>query len=256
MRLALERPVFSGLAARWQRSGASSRDDSLTGQARPRQQRTYRTSILSGIVLLGVLWGAVVAIAGLNALYLCVSLIGCAFILRDFRIGVVLLILLMPVSNSSVFPHAMLGITGLNPLNLLLVGTLFSCLFHGLFDGSLRRFLPRPLVWLYILPIVAAGVIGSRHVGEIAPAFYIQELVDFDNVTGYVRDMVAKPLFMVIFALLVGAKQTLHFRPNLHQQVDTRLAGRDVAIVRITLSVLIGQCPEILGNRSPDRKSR
>ncbi|MGE5947030.1 MAG: hypothetical protein ACM35F_10115, partial [Betaproteobacteria bacterium] len=65
-----------------------------------------RRPALAGMALFGLLWGAVVAVAGLNALYLCVSLIACAFILLDFRIGVVLLILLMPISSSAVFPHA------------------------------------------------------------------------------------------------------------------------------------------------------
>src|SRR5215469_8465574 len=68
------------------------------------------------VVLPAAFLGLVVAVAGLSALYLCVSLIGCIFILRDFRIGVVLLVLLVPISRSAVFPHEMLGITGLNPL--------------------------------------------------------------------------------------------------------------------------------------------
>ncbi|MGE5946933.1 MAG: O-antigen ligase family protein [Betaproteobacteria bacterium] len=157
------------------------------------------------MALLGLLAGVVVAVAGLNALYLCVSLVACAFILLDFRIGVVLLILLMPISSSAVFPHAMLGITGLNPLNLLLLATLGSGLLHGLADGSLRHFLPRPLLWLYILPIVAAGMIGAQHVGEIAPVFHVHALIDFDSTGGYLRDMLVKPLGMVLFAALVAA---------------------------------------------------
>lgn len=177
---ALERPVLPGLAI-------------------------YKISTLACIVLLAVLWGAGVAVADLNALYLCITLIGCAFILFDFRIGVVLLIVLMPISPSAVFPHALLGITGLNPLNLVLAGTLGSCLLHGLSDGSLRQFLPRPLLWLYIVPILVAGMIGSQHVSEIGPAFYAYEMVDFVDATGYVRDMMLKPLIMVTFALLVGA---------------------------------------------------
>jgi len=50
-------------------------------------------SALAGIALLGVVWGSVVAIAELNALLLAAALFGCVFILRDFRVGVVLLIL-------------------------------------------------------------------------------------------------------------------------------------------------------------------
>ncbi len=125
----------------------------------------------------------------LDALYLCVALIGCAFILLDFRLGVVLLILLMPISSSDVFPHAMLGITGLNPLNVLLAGTLGSYLLHGLSDGSLRRFLPRPLFWLYVAPILLAGALGSRHVGDIAPAFFMYDLLDFHDTAGVIREL-------------------------------------------------------------------
>jgi hypothetical protein len=173
-----------------------------------------RPAVLAALALLGVLWGVVVALAGLNALYLCVSLIGSAFILRDFRVGVVALIVLMPISTSALFPHAMLGITGLNPLNLLLAGTLCACLLQGLSDGSLRRLVPRPLLWLYIAPILFGGVIGALHVGEIAPAFLLYEMVAFDDASGYLREMVFKPLLMVVFALLVGAAVAKSARPE------------------------------------------
>src|SRR5437773_3890222 len=103
--------------------------------ARSGRRIAFTFSVFAGITLLGAFWGSVVAVAELNALYLCIALIGCAFILLDFRIGVVLLILLMPISSSRVFPHAMFGVTGLNPLNLLLVGTFGSCLLHGVSAG-------------------------------------------------------------------------------------------------------------------------
>jgi len=186
----------------------------LSQDARSGRRIAFTLSVFAGITLLGAFWGAAVAVAGLNALYLCVSLIGCAFILLDFRVGVVLLVLLMPISSSTVFPHAMLGITGLNPLNLLLVGTLGSCLLHGLFDGSLRRFAPRPLLWLYIVPILVAGTLGSRHVGDIAPAFLIYDQLEFHDVAGYLRDLVVKPLLLVIFALLVGAAVAKSEKPE------------------------------------------
>ena len=166
-----------------------------------------------GIALLGAVSGLAVALTGLNALYLCVSLIGCVFILRDFRIGVVLLIVLLPISRSDVFPHAMLGVTGLNPFNLLLVGTMASCLLRGAFDGGSRRFVPRPLLWLYIVPILVAGVLGSRHLAEIPPVLF-KGLVEFDGVTGYFRDLVVKPLLMVVFALVVGAAVSRSEKPE------------------------------------------
>ncbi len=215
MSTAQARHIVPGLAALWRRSTAALRGESAAEASQPGQQRPDRTAILACIALFGVFWGAVVAVAGLNALYLCVSLIGCAFILFDFRIGVVLLILLLPMSTSQVFPHAMFGISGLNPLNLLLIGTLGSCLLRGLSDGSLRQFLPRPLLWLYLLPILVAGGIGAQHVGEIAPAFRLfPDVIDIKDATGYLRDMVAKPLLMVVFALLVGAAVSRSGKPE------------------------------------------
>lgn len=172
--------------------------------------------VLLVIGLLGALWGLAVAAGGLTSLYLCASLIACGFILADFRIGVVLLILLMPMSGSStLFPHEMFGVVGLNPLNLLLLGTLISCMLHALADNSLPRLLPRPLLWLYIVPILVAGAIGSRHIHEIAPTLVIAyQALDFPDAASYLRDMVLKPMLMVVFALLVGAAVAKSARPE------------------------------------------
>jgi O-antigen ligase len=136
------------------------------------------------------------------------------FILYDFRIGVVLLILLMPISSSHFFPHAMFGITGLNPLNLLLIGTLGSCALQGLSDNSLGRFVPFPLLWLYIVPILFAGVLGSTHVSEIAPALYLYGTLEFNDTAGYIRDLLVKPLSLVVFALLIAAAVSKSERPE------------------------------------------
>src|SRR5438093_1348475 len=190
------------------------RDDRSPEDLRSWRRIASRICALGGLALLGAFWGSAVAVANWNALYLCVSLLGCVFILRDFRIGVALLIVLMPISSSYIFPHAMLGITGLNPLNLLLVGTLGSCLLHGLADGSLRRFLPGPLLWLYVVPFLIAGALGSRHVGDIPPVFFMYDAIEFQDAAGYVLSQVVKPLFMVIFALLVGAAVSRSGKPE------------------------------------------
>ncbi len=215
MSLVLERRVFPGLAAVWRRCTAVFRDDGSPQNAQSWRRIAFKLSAFAGIAFLGVFWGFVVALTGLDSLYLCSALVGCVFVLRDFRIGVVLLVLLLPISNSSVFPHAMLGITGLNPVNLLLVGTLGSYLLHGMFDGSLRRFMPRPLLWLYVVPILVAGAIGLSHLDEI-PTYLSKTLVDENplSVAGYFREHVVKPLLMVIFALLVGAAVSRSKKPE------------------------------------------
>jgi O-antigen ligase len=167
-----------------------------------------------GLLIAGALAGAAVALAGVNGLILCVALLGCAFILLDFRVGVALLVVLMPLSRSAMFPHAMFGITGLNPVNLLLAGTLGACLLQNLGAGKLREFVPRPLLWLYLAPLVAAGALGVRHVEDIVPGFYQYGLIQFHDAAGYLRDMLFKPLLLVVFALLVAAAAARSARPE------------------------------------------
>src|SRR5205814_1986513 len=87
------------------------------------------------------------------------------------------------------------------PLNLVLAATLFSYLVRGY---SLKSFLPKPLAWLFIVPIVIAGLIGSRHVDEVYPYFYEVEVIHFTDALGYLRDLLLKPMLMVLAALVVA----------------------------------------------------
>ena len=160
--------------------------------------------IVAGAGLLILFWALAIAVAEVNAVLLFASLLACLFILLDFRVGVVLLIVLMPLSQSAIFPRQMAGITGLNPVNLLIVATFGSYLLRALADRGLKRFLPPKVFWLYLVPFVIAGVLGSRHVGQIAPSVYFYEMVEFHDAAGYFRDIVIKPAFLVLFALLVG----------------------------------------------------
>src|SRR3954469_10843888 len=154
-----------------------------------------------GLVVFALLCGVGVAVGELQALIGAVTLVACVGVCIDFRLGAVLLMALLPIESSYVFPHSMFGFTGLNPLNVLLVTTLLSFMLRG---RDLGRFAPKPLVWLLVAPILVAAIIGSRHVGEISPAFYDEELIHFSDAFGYVRDVAVKPLLMVVAALLIG----------------------------------------------------
>jgi O-antigen ligase len=164
-----------------------------------------RALAIAGLVAVGAFWGALVGVAGVAAALICISLFACVFVMRDFRVGVGILIAIMPISQSYVFPHAMFGVTGLNPLNLLLVTTLLSLFMRSLGDGTWKHFLPRSVLFIYIAPLVMGVAIGMFHVDEIPKGFRDLELIFFDNPAGYVRDMLLKPLTFVVYALLVAA---------------------------------------------------
>ena len=155
-----------------------------------------------GLAVFAVLCGVGLAMGELQALVVSVTLVACVAVLIDYRIGAVLMIVMLPVEGSNLFPHSMLGFTGLNPMNLVLAATLFSFLIRG---QQLGRFVPKPLLWLFVVPIALAGLIGTGHVDEIHPSFYEGEIIHFTDVFGYLRDQLVKPLLMVVAALLIGA---------------------------------------------------
>ncbi len=170
--------------------------------------------MLVGIGLLCALGGIAVAMASLDAVYLSAGVIGSLLILYDFRIGVVALIVLLPISASQLFPHEILGVTGLNPLNFLLVATLVSCLFRISSDRRVAKLVPGHLWWMYLVPMIFAALIGSRHVAEIAPDFFRTQVVHFYDAGGYIRDLLLKPLFLVAFGVLVAAAVLRSQRPE------------------------------------------
>lgn len=173
--------------------------------------RLRQAAILAALAAFGAFWGVAVAVAGAAAALICVSLIACVFCLRDFRAGVVLLILIMPISSSFLFPHSMFGISGLNPLNLLLATTLLSYVLNFAGQGVLKTLATRPLFFLYIVPILYGALLGFSHVHEIPGIFRDMDWIEYDNATGYFRDLVMKPIVLVLYAMLVAAA-ILHSR--------------------------------------------
>src|SRR3954470_15008451 len=152
-----------------------------------------------GLGVFGVLTGIGLAIGEIQALVISLSFLAAVAVLADFRIGAVLLLIMMPVEGSVLFPHNMPGVTGLNPFNVVLGATLVSYLIRG---KDLGRFVPKPLFWLYLVPVTIAGLIGTRYVNDIYPFFYEVEVIHFTDSFGYLRDVLLKPMFMVAAALL------------------------------------------------------
>ena len=173
-----------------------------------------RYAAIAGFFALGILWGTFVAFAELSAALICLAAVVCVFTVRDFRVGVLVMILIMPISASYIFPRAMFGVTGLNPLNVLMVGTFFSYLLVSMPDGSIRRFMPWWLVPVYIAPLVMGGLLGMSHVNEIPQIFFLQEQIDYRNWFGYLRDTLVKPLILVAFSLMVAAAYARSRNPD------------------------------------------
>src|SRR5690348_16133341 len=164
-----------------------------------------------GLVSFAIICGVGLALGEIEALIASLTVFAAVAVLIDYRIGAVLLIVLLPISASYVFPHTMFGYQGLNPLNVLVFATLGSFVVRG---ENLRSFLPKPLLWLFVVPIVVAGLLGMRHVQDIPPLFYEQLLVNYTDALGYLRDALMKPMLLVVAALLVGAAVARSQKPE------------------------------------------
>jgi hypothetical protein len=158
-------------------------------------------AVLASVAVAG---GFALAVGEIQALYVGLSLVACVAILIDYRAGAILLVLLLPISSTALFPHALMGFTGLNPMNLLLMATLASYLARG-HVGHPGPFVPRQVLWLLVVPIALAGALGTTHFDDILPAFFDQLVVAFTSWRGYLGVTVVKPMLLVLAALLVAA---------------------------------------------------
>ena len=165
---------------------------------------------IAGLVAFGVLAGIGIAVGEIDALIATVTLVVAAAALVDFRVGAVVLMVLLPLQGNVLFPNKMFGITGINPVNLMLAATLASFMLRGRLAG----FVPRPLWWLFIVPILAAGLLGVRHVDDVYPYFYDVEIIHYTEAFGYLRDAAIKPLLIVLIALLVAAAVRQSHKPE------------------------------------------
>jgi O-antigen ligase len=168
--------------------------------------------ILAAVALVGfgAASGVAIAFGETAAFYITVSLILSAAILFDFRIGAVVLILLLPLSQTNFFPHSMFGLPGLNPFNMLILATTASYALRG----RISALAPKPLVWLYIVPILLAGLMSIPNFEKILPYFFERDTLSFDSAFGFFRDMTIRPLMIVATAMLVGVGVTRAQRPE------------------------------------------
>ncbi len=205
--------VFAGITGAVHWAFERTRTTWRTLRAVPWPVLRARLLLALAVIGISVFWGMATAILELNAVILVAAIIASIFILIDYRVGVIILILIMPISASRIFPHEMLGLKGVNPLNLLIFATLAAYGLRRFFVKTSYRLVPKVWLWYFIIPVLLAGLHGAPHVSEIPP-FLVDLILSFDESGGYLRDMVIKPMFLVVFALMVGAVAHSQSRPQ------------------------------------------
>ncbi|MFC7652956.1 hypothetical protein ACFQT4_12230 [Pseudoduganella danionis] len=131
---------------------------------------TKHILFIAGFLLFAILLGMLVGLgAGVPLIALVVLVCGLIATMVDFRVGVILVVIMMPLAATVLMPRQLLGIPGFTPLNIVLAGTLGAALLAGIVG---RRWLA-PIPWRLFLPIIAllslGAVIGMGKVPNIAP---------------------------------------------------------------------------------------
>ncbi|MDC8772074.1 O-antigen ligase family protein [Roseateles albus] len=169
------------------------------------QQKSKINQMLGPVLLFIAVAGLAIILAGLIGLgagiYVLLFVLGLVFIVIgsiDFRVCVVAMVIMLPLSSTQFFPRQLFGLTGVNPFNLMFI--------LGFLSFGLSRFFARTqtsvkvegfrFFWPVMLAMLVATYIGSGHLHQI-PLFYRLEQPDlFESRPQYFRDVFVKPLML------------------------------------------------------------
>jgi hypothetical protein len=162
--------------------------------------------LIACAVICAIVIGVSNAIAGaISSALIIIFVVFAAAAFFDFRTGVVAIILLLPISHTLLMPHELLGVTGLNPLNVLLVTCATSViLWYGINPRKIAVPRLETVTWLYMCVLLLWGVYGATHVHQIPPIYLLKKVINFYNASGYLRDIIVKPICIVMTAYLVA----------------------------------------------------
>ncbi len=195
-------------------------------------------------LLFSVFVGLVSALfGGLAAVALFMLIFPALFILRDYRVGVVGILLLLPLANITLLGH----IPGLNPANVLIALTFGGFILSKMMGRDSVVQLPTIIWWRFILPIGLALMVGLAHFGELTPLMKFRLGDEFTTRFSYVLALGIKPLLTIMAAWLIGnaVRESKHPERYLAVLVASALM---LALVLLGFIVVSGQGLSVIGN--------
>lgn len=166
--------------------------------------RGRATMLFAAVCLVAVLVGWIVSRMEVEwALALVLGTIAIGLIFYDYRVGAVCLTLLLPWSWSPLLPQT----SGFNVINFVVVASVGSMLLSRFSSKERLVWLPRQVVWLYLVPIATAVIIAWPYlpIGEMnfPPRLAgIRESVFAPM--NFLKARVIKPMYFVVYAVLMA----------------------------------------------------
>jgi O-antigen ligase len=163
-------------------------------------------------LFLSVFFGGVAALyGGVAALLLFLPVLPVILTIRDYRIGLFILIALAPFEHTKLLP----SLPGFNVINYLTLFIVISFVLHHGFKKEEMIKIPRYVWLLFILPIILAGVHGLLRLKEIPVSFIMDvNAVNYLEPRKYIQEVVIKPLLYIVFGWMLGNALLTSKRPE------------------------------------------
>jgi len=176
---------------------------------------TKHILFIAGFLLFAIFLGMLVGLgAGIPLIAIIVLVCGLIATMVDYRVGVILVVVMMPLAATVLMPRQMLGIPGFTPLNIVLAGTLGAALLSGIVG---RKWLA-PVPWRLFAPIIflltTGALIGMGKVHNIAPHYYLNTPTLYTTASAYLVAELIKPLLILVAVWLLCAAVAQSEKPQ------------------------------------------
>ena len=172
-------------------------------------------ALLFGSVAVAVLTGTIAHVFDeMAALLLLSLLLLLAVFIGNFRYGILIPVVLLPLGSTTLIPREMFGVTGFNPLNgALLLSVLSLCLIWMVQPGRLSFPKWSGQFWVYVAMMVLGAFHGAMHVQAIPEYFRVLQVIKFDSIGGYLQDTFFKQMLILVTAFVFAIAVRNAHRP-------------------------------------------
>ena len=150
-------------------------------------------------VLFAMFSGLALAVAGQLGFLVLFPLIAAALILYDYRLGVVVLAMIIPLSGSVLVPK----LEGLNPYTYLSAAAIAGFMLSRFTNSKPIVWPPKVLLGFFVVPLVAAFLLSIPHLDELRRILHLILPESDLNLFLHFKKFVFGPVFFIVFTVLL-----------------------------------------------------
>ena len=155
---------------------------------------------LIAVVLFAMFAGLALAVAGQLGFLVLFPLIAAALILYDYRVAVVILAMINPLSGSMLVPQH----EGLNPYTYLSAAAVAGFMLSRFTSSKPIVWPPKVLIVFFVFPLMGGFLLGIPHLDELQRNLHRVLPDGVVNIVLYFKKYVFEPMFLVAFSVLLA----------------------------------------------------